>query len=60
MNERQEKCTLLREFNKLSARRTRPHLVLAVSLWQANGLDCALEFIAKIKEYEQAESEHAA
>lgn len=59
MNELQEKRQIIRAFNELTSRRTEGHLTMALMLRSQVGLQSALEFIAKMKEYEQADREIA-
>ncbi len=57
MNERQEKRVIARAFNDLTSRRSQGILTMALMLYQVNGLWCALDFLAKMKEYDVAEAE---
>lgn len=59
MNERQEKQILLRAFNELTRSRSEGILTMALMLYQVNGLQCALDFIAKMKEYDMVEKQEA-
>lgn len=57
MSELQQKRQICRAFNELTTKRTEGHLTMALMLRSMNGLQCALDFIAKMKEYEAEESE---
>lgn len=59
MNERQEKRRLLCAFNELTRSRSQGILTMALILYQENGLQCALDFIVKMKEYDLAEKQEA-